>query len=114
MMGGEIGKGEMMGRGDREGRDDGEVTEKKRTKGEETIKRRCDSHTNIPHEPLALVGKEMLDVGTPGEDPLQVHPAPLHVNPHVKQGVDPVQPVLPGQGVVLKHFVVGRQLHGRH
>ena len=56
----------------------------------------------------------MLDIRTAGEDPLQVHPPTLDVYPHVKQRVYPVQPVLPGEGVVLKHLEVGRELHGRH
>lgn len=56
----------------------------------------------------------MLDVCTPSEDPLQVDPPPLNINPHVEEGIDPVEPVLPGHGVIFKHFEVGRELHGGH
>ena len=56
----------------------------------------------------------MFDVSTSGENPLQVDPPPLDINPNIKKSIDPVQPVLPGHGVVLKHLEVGRQLHGGH
>ncbi|MPC14664.1 hypothetical protein E2C01_007435 [Portunus trituberculatus] len=39
--------------------------------------------------------QQSLDVGGPREDPLQVDPAPLHVNPHIKEGVNPVQFLFP-------------------
>ena len=41
----------------------------------------------------------MFDVGTSSEDPLQVDPPPLHVDSHIKEVVDLVEPVLPGNGV---------------
>ncbi len=60
-----------------------------------------------PLESLSLVGKEVLDVGAAGEDPLQVDPPSLDVDPDVKGGVDPVQPLLPLEGIVLKHLQGG-------
>ena len=44
----------------------------------------------------------MLDVGTSCEDALQVDPAALHIDPHVKQVVDAVQTVLPRKGILLE------------
>ena len=70
--------------------------------------------TNKPLESLALIWQEVFDVGTSGENPLQVDPPPLNVNPDIKESVDPVQSVLPGHGIILKHLEVGGQLHGRH
>ena len=43
----------------------------------------------------------------PVKIPSRYHPPPLYINPHIKQGVDPVQSVFPGHGVE-----VGRELHG--
>ena len=56
----------------------------------------------LPVEALCLDGQQMLDVSAAGEDSLQVDPATLHINPHIKQGVDTVQFVLPGQSILLK------------
>ena len=81
-------------------------------KGKE-IEGKSKGNCYIPHESLALVGQKVLDVGTASEDSLQIHPATLYIDPHIKQGIDPVQPVLPSQCFVLKHLVVWRQLHGR-
>ena len=56
----------------------------------------------------------MFDVCAAREDALQVDPASLHVNPHVKEGVDPVQPLLPRQSIILKHLRRGeREKEGR-
>lgn len=47
----------------------------------------------------------MFDVRAACEDALQVHPAPLHINPHVKETHDPVELVFPAQGIFFKHLV---------
>ncbi len=44
----------------------------------------------------------MFDVSTPGEDSLQIDPTSLHIDPDIKQGIDPVQLVLPGHRIILK------------
>ena len=59
---------------------------------------------NEPLETLSLIGQEVLDVCAASEDPLQVHPPSLDINPHVKDGVDSVQPLLPSNGVILEHL----------
>ena len=56
----------------------------------------------------------MFDVSASSEYPLKVDPPPLNVNPYVKEVIDPVQSVLPGHSIVLKHLEVGGQLHGGH
>ena len=38
------------------------------------------------------------------EDALQIHPVPLHVDPHVKESVDPVELVLPRDSLLLEHL----------
>ncbi|KAH6607744.1 hypothetical protein Trco_004057 [Trichoderma cornu-damae] len=63
-------------------------------------------------EAAGLDGEEVLDVGVPGEDALQVNPLALHVDPDVEEDVDAIQLVLPGHGVLLEFLVVGRVLHG--
>ena len=59
---------------------------------------------SLPVESLSLIGQKVLDVGTASEDALQVDPASLHVNPHIKHSIDTVQPLLPLHGIVLKHL----------
>jgi len=44
----------------------------------------------------------VFDVGTATEDALEVDPAPLDIYPHVKEGVDAVQLVLPRLRLLLK------------
>jgi len=44
----------------------------------------------------------VLDVGRASEDAFQVDPATLDVNPDIKQRVDAVQLVFPGQRLLLK------------
>ena len=44
----------------------------------------------------------MFDVGAATEDALEVDPAALDVDPHVKEGVDAVQLVLPRLRLLLK------------
>ena len=46
----------------------------------------------------------MLDVSTASKDALKVDPPALNINPDVEQVVDPVQPVLPRQGIIFKHL----------
>ena len=46
----------------------------------------------------------MFDVSTASEDALEVDPPALNINPDVEQVVDPVEPVLPGQGIIFKHL----------
>jgi len=58
-------------------------------------KKQTTVNMHSPLEPLCLHGQQVLDIGTAGEDTLQVDPAALHVDPHVKQRVDAVQLVLP-------------------
>lgn len=59
----------------------------------------------VPLEALGFHGQQMFDVRTACEDALQVDPAPLHINPHVEEGHDPVQLVFPAQGIFFKHLV---------
>ena len=56
----------------------------------------------------------MLDVSRSSEDALQIDPAPLHINPDVKQSIDAVQLVFPSKRLFLKLLVVRRELHGSH
>ena len=65
-------------------------------------------------ESLALVWQQVFDVSAPSENPFQIDPPTLDVNPDIKEGVDPVQPVFPGHCNILKHLEVGGQLHGGH
>ena len=58
----------------------------------------------LPVESLSLIGQQVLDVSTASEDTLQVDPASLHVNPHIKHSIDTVQPLLPLHGIILKHL----------
>ncbi len=48
----------------------------------------------------------MLDVSAASEYSLQVDPASLHINPHVKQTIDTIKAVLPGEGIIFKHLQV--------
>lgn len=43
-----------------------------------------------PLEPLGFHGQQVLDVCTARKDAFQVDPAPLHVNPHIKQSHDAI------------------------
>ena len=67
----------------------------------------CTLYNDKPLESLTLIRQKVFDVGTSCEDPLQVDPPPLNVNPHVKESVDSVESVLPGHGVIFKHLEVG-------
>lgn len=51
----------------------------------------------------------MLDVCTAREDAFQVDPAPLDVDPYVKEGHDAVQLVFPAQGVLLENLASRRK-----
>ena len=51
------------------------------------------------------------DVRTAHEDALQVHPAPLHVDPHVEQHAHARQLVAPALRLLREHAVVRRLLH---
>ena len=66
------------------------------------------------HKPRGLDWEQGLDVSRPTEDPLQVDPASLHINPDVEESVDPVQLILPGDRLLLKHLVIRRELHRGH
>ena len=57
--------------------------------------------TNVPLEPLTLIWQEMLDICTVSKDALELA---LNNNPDVKQAIDPVEPVLPRQGIIFKHL----------
>lgn len=58
-----------------------------------------------PLKALGFHRQQMFDVCTACEDAFQVDPAPLHINPHVKESHDSVQLVLPAQGIFFKHLV---------
>ncbi len=58
----------------------------------------------VPLESLSLVGQEVFDVSTASEYTLQIDPPSLNINPHVKQCVDTVQTILPGESIILKHL----------
>ena len=64
-------------------------------------------------EPLGLDRQQVFDVCAAGEDALQVDPAALHVNPHVKQSHDAIQLVLPAQSILLKHLGDGGGKEGK-
>ncbi|KAH9392991.1 hypothetical protein TYRP_006090 [Tyrophagus putrescentiae] len=64
-------------------------------------------------EAAGLHGQQRLNVRAAAEDALQVDPPGLHVDPHVEDGVDAIQLLLPAEGVLLKFAVVGRELHRR-
>jgi hypothetical protein len=44
----------------------------------------------------------LLDVGAVAEDPIEIDPASLDVNPNVEQSVDLIQSILPGNCLFLK------------
>lgn len=46
----------------------------------------------------------MFDVSTACEDALQVHPAPLDINPNIKESHDAIQLVFPAQSIFFKHL----------
>ena len=69
--------------------------------GSQDCPRRAEA---LPLEPLGLPGPQVRDVRAACEDAFQVDPAPLHVDPHVEEGHDAVQLVLPAQGILLKHL----------
>ena len=56
----------------------------------------------LPMKAGCLNRQQLFDVCAASEDPLQVHPAPLYINPHIEQTVDAVQLVLPRQCIFLK------------
>lgn len=66
---------------------------------------------SVPLEFLCFCWQKVLDVCAALEDALQVHPSPLHVNPHIKQDVDAIELVLPGEGLLLKHLSSKQQDH---
>lgn len=63
----------------------------------------------LPLEPLGFYRQQMFNVSTAGEDAFQINPAPLNVNPNVKEGHDPVQFIFPAQGIFLKNLRGGRK-----
>lgn len=62
-----------------------------------------------PLEALRFHRQQVLDVCTACEDAFQVDPAPLDVDPHVKEGHDAVQLVFPAQGVLLENLAGRRK-----
>ena len=65
-----------------------------------------------PVKPRALRWQKMANVSTAGEYSFEIHPLALHVNPHIKEGIDAVQLVVPSVGLFFKYLVVRRKLHG--
>lgn len=57
---------------------------------------------NLPLEAWSLNRKQSLYVSTSGEYAFQVHPSPLYINPDIKQGIDAIQFVFPGQSILFK------------
>lgn len=60
-------------------------------------------------ESRGLNGQQCLDVCAAREDALQVDPAPLDVDPHVKQRVDAIQLLLPRYGLLFKHLYIAEK-----
>ena len=58
----------------------------------------------VPLEFLCFCRQKVLDVCAALEDALQVHPSPLDIDPHIKQDVDAIELVLPGEGLLFKHL----------
>ena len=68
-----------------------------------------DVNKSHKHKPASLNRQKGLDVGRSTEDTLQVNPATLHINPDIKQSVDPVELVLPGDSLLFKYLPTSLQ-----
>ena len=65
-----------------------------------------DRHDKVPLKALTLIWQKVFDICAAGKDAFKVDPPPLYINPNIKQVIDPVQSVLPCQGIIFKHLQV--------
>lgn len=53
---------------------------------------------------MSFYRQQMFDVSTASEDAFQINPAPLDIDPNIKESHDTIQLVLPAQSIFLKHL----------